>query len=92
MRLLVLTLVPGSDQLQTIDHLRIEPRGDFDAHACWIKQKVEKSKVAFLPPSDLILLDDASEDRISLVAKIDETHFCYEDRLTRGEDEGIRGA
>jgi hypothetical protein len=74
MKMGVPTLVPCWNELETIDHLRIEARGDLDSHASRIEQKVQQTKVSLPPPFHLIFLNNSCQDWISLMAEVDETH------------------
>jgi len=39
----LLTFIPRGNELKTVDHLRIETRGDLNSHASRIEQEVQES-------------------------------------------------
>ena len=70
------TVNPGGNDLEGVDQLRIEARGQFDSHASREQHEVQVSQVRFLVPGNLILLDHASEDRVDLglLVAVNDTH------------------
>ena len=48
----ILTLIPGWDELKSINHLRIEYTGDLNAHTGGIQEEVKVTQILLLPPRD----------------------------------------
>lgn len=73
--------MPGRDDLKGVDELRVEPRGDFNAHARWEEHEIKPSQVRLLEPEDLVLICQLLEDRDAgtflAVMKLDFRIWCH---------------
>jgi hypothetical protein len=58
-------------ELQGVDELRVETGGNLDAHAAQEQPDVEHAQVWLLVPWRLVLVDEASDDRVGGRAHVD---------------------
>lgn len=76
----LLTILPGLDDLQRIDHLRVEAGRQLDAHARREEHQVEVSQVRLPVPRHLVLLRDAGQDGVrgpGLLGALDGNHYRW---------------
>ena len=69
-RWVVEEFLPGIDNLDGIDHLRVETRRNLDPHACREKEEVEMPQIRLLVPWHQVVLDGVSENRIRRTSSI----------------------
>lgn len=60
----LLTLDPGTSELEGVDELRVETRCHLNAHTAAEEQEVEDAQVGLLVPWHLVLLDEAGDDGV----------------------------
>lgn len=84
------TIDPAGNDLQGIDELRVEARGELDTHAGGEEHEVEPSQIGLLVPGDLVLLDDASEDGVDLglLLTLKNTHVVVREEK---KDRDVKG-
>ena len=72
----ILTLSPTWDNLKGVDELRIKAGSKLDTHTGREEHEVEPSQVRLPVPRSLVLLDDASKDRVDLglLLALEDTH------------------
>ena len=63
-------LLPGIDNLDGVDHLRVETRRNLDSHACREEEEVKMPQVRFLVPWHQVVLDSVGENRIRRTSSI----------------------
>ena len=59
-----LTVLPGWDDLKSVDHLSIETRSQLHAHAGWDQHEIEETQIWLLVPWHRVILSDLLDDGV----------------------------
>lgn len=60
----------GTELIVRVDHLRVESRGDFNAHACRKQHEIEIAQVRLLVPRHVVVLNGMREDWICCTGSV----------------------
>lgn len=59
-----------SELIVRVDHLRVESRGDFNAHACRKQHEIEITQIRLLVPRHVVVLNGMREDWICCASSV----------------------
>jgi hypothetical protein len=63
-------LFPGIDNLNSVDHLRVEARRDLNSHACRKEQQIQIAQIRLLVPWHLVMLNSMGEHWVCCAGRL----------------------